>query len=82
MAKPKYEHFYFGNPVAVWRLKKMYVFKGAIPDSTLSSQRVVPHPSSPGPICKNATIPVENQQFELKLGEFRSVSVQITIQTL
>jgi len=28
-------------------LKKMYFFKGAIPDGTLSSRRVVPHPSSP-----------------------------------
>jgi len=32
---------------AVWRLKNMYFFKGAIPDGTLSSRRVVPHPSSP-----------------------------------
>jgi len=32
---------------ADWRLKNRYFFKGAIPDGTLSSRRVVPHPSSP-----------------------------------
>ena len=53
---------------------------GAIPDGTLSSRRVVPHPSSP--IYLNVTIWVQNRRFELKLGPNRSVSVQITIQTI
>jgi len=57
----------------------MYFFKGAIPDGTLSSRRVVPHPCSHGPISKNATIRVENRPFGLKIGPVRGVSVQITV---
>ena len=51
-------------------------FLGAIPDGTLSSRRVVPHPSSP--IYVNVTIWIQNRWVELKLGPNRSVSVQIT----
>ena len=60
-------------------LKNVF-FKGAIPDGTLSSRRVVPHPSSP--IYLNVTIWVQNRRFELKLGPNRSVSVQIAILTV
>jgi len=38
-----------------------------------------PTPVAHGPISKNATIWGENRPFELKIGVFRGVSVQITI---
>ena len=72
----------FGPMMEIHELKQLKQFKkDTIPNGTLSSRRVVPHPSSPTPICKNVTIRVENRPCELKLSEFRSVSVQITVQT-
>jgi len=48
----------------------------AIPDSTLSSKQVVPHPNKHN--FHKCKIYVQIRSFELKLGPHRSVSVQIT----